>query len=110
MAEGISDGEKDLLMEEEQDQIDKELLPNERFMALLSKMNDNICALGVSLNKQQHKSIVSDRPSTSTEVSAKKAKISSLSESVADNESGSEALLGNTEQEHDNSNAIMRTP
>ena len=79
MAEGISDGEKDLLMEEEQDQIDKELLPKERFMALLSKMNDNICALGVSLNKQQHKSIVSDRPSTSTEVSAKKAKISSLS-------------------------------
>ena len=35
MAEGISDSEKDLLMEEEQDQIDKELLPNERFMTLL---------------------------------------------------------------------------
>ena len=29
MAEGISDSEKDLLMEEGQDQIDKELLPNE---------------------------------------------------------------------------------
>ena len=109
MAEGISDSEKDLLMEEEQDQIDKELLPNERFMALLSKMNDNICALGVSLNKRQHESIVSDRPSTSTAVSAKKAKISSLSESVADTESDSEALLGNTEQEHHNSSGNTST-
>ena len=109
MAEGISDSEKDLLMEEEQDQIDKELLPNERFMALLSKMNDNICALGVSLNKRQHESIVSDRPSTSTAVSAKKAKISSLSESVADTESDSEALLGNTEQEHHNSSENTST-
>ena len=35
MTEGISNSEKDLLMEEEEDQIDKELLPNERFMALL---------------------------------------------------------------------------
>ena len=72
-------------------------------------MNDNICALGVSLNKRQHKSIVSDRPSTSTAVSSKKAKISSLSESVADNESDSEALPGNTKQEHRNSNANTLT-
>ena len=72
-------------------------------------MNDNICALGLSLNKRQHESIVSDRPSTSTAVSANKAKISSLSESVADNESHSEALLGNTEQEYHDSNANTLT-
>jgi hypothetical protein len=73
-------------------------------MELLSKMNDNICALGVSLNKRKHESIVSDQPSTNTAVSAKKAKTSSLSESVSDNESDSEALLGNVEQGHHNGN------
>ena len=73
-------------------------------MELLSKMNDNICALGVSLNKRKHESIVSDQPSTNMAVSAKKAKTSSLSESVSDNESDSEALLGNAEQGHHNGN------
>ena len=51
MAEGKSDIEKELLIEE--DQTDEVLSTNERFMELymFSKMNDNICALGVSLNK-----------------------------------------------------------
>ena len=104
MAEDTSDMEKELLNEEEQDQTDEDLSTNERFMELLSKMNDNICALGVSLNKRKHESIVSDQPSTNTAVSAKKAKTSSLSESVSDNESDSEALLGNAEQGHHNGN------
>jgi hypothetical protein len=104
MAEDTSDMEKELLNEEEQDQTDEYLSMNERFMELLSKMNDNICALGVSLNKRKHESIVSDQPSTNTAVSAKKAKTSSLSESVSDNESDSEALLGNAEQGHHNGN------
>ena len=102
MAEGNSDIEKELLIEE--DQADEVLSTNERFMDLLSKMNDNICALGVSLNKRQHESIVSDQSSTNTAVSAKKAKTCSLSESVPDNESDSEALLRNDEQGHPNCN------
>jgi hypothetical protein len=82
MAEDTSDMEKELLIEE-QGQTDEDLSTNERFMELLSKMNDNICALGVSLHKRKHESIVSDQLSTNmTAVSAKKAKISSLSESV----------------------------
>ena len=84
MAEDTSDMEKELLNEEEQDQTDEDLSTNERFMELLSEMNDNICALGVSLNKRKHESIVSNQPSTNTAVSAKKAKTSSLSESVLD--------------------------
>jgi hypothetical protein len=104
MAKDTSDMEKELLNEEEQDQTDEDLSTNERFMELLSKMNDNICALGVSLNKRKHESIVSDQPSTNTAVSAKKSKTSSLSESVSDNESDSEALLGNAEQGHHNGN------
>ena len=102
MAEGNSDIEKELLIEE--DQADEDLSTNERFMDLLSKMNDNICALGVSLNKRQHESIVSDQSSTNTAVSAKKAKTCSLSESVPDNESDSEALLRNDEQGHPSCN------
>ncbi|CAB4005414.1 Hypothetical predicted protein [Paramuricea clavata] len=105
MAEDTSDMEKKLLIEEEQHQSDEDLSTNERFMQLLSKMNDNICALGVSLNKRKHESFVSDQPSTNTAVSAKKAKIRSLSESVSDNESDSEALLGDAEQgRHHNAN------
>ncbi len=105
MAEDTSDMEKELLREAEQHQSDEDLSTNERFMELLSKMNDNICALGVSLNKRKHESFVSDQPSTNTAVSAKKAKIRSLSESVSDNESDSEALLGDTEQgRHHNAN------
>jgi hypothetical protein len=104
MAEDTSDIEKELLNEEEQDQTDEDLSTNERFMELLSKMNDTIWALGVSLNKRKHESIVSDQPSTNTAVSAKKAKTSSLSESVSDNESDSEALLGNAEQGQHNGN------
>ena len=104
MAEDTSDMEKELLNEEEQDKTDEDLSTNELFMELLSKMNDNICALGVSLNKRKHASIVSDQPSTNTAVSAKKAKTSSLSESVSDNESDSEGLLGNVEQGHHNGN------
>ena len=42
MAEDTSDMEKELLNEEEQDQTDEDLSTNERFMELLSKMNDNI--------------------------------------------------------------------
>ena len=97
MAEGKSDIEKELLIEE--DQTDEVLSTNERFMELymFSKMNDNICALGVSLNKRQHESIVSDQSSTNTAVSAKKAKTGLLSESVPDNESDSETLLRNDE-------------
>jgi hypothetical protein len=68
MAEGTSDMEKELLNEEEQDQTDEDLSTNERFMELLSKRNDNICALDVSLNKRKHESIVSDQPSTNTAV------------------------------------------
>ena len=102
MAEGLSDCEKELLIEEEHEQVDDELSSNERFMDLLVKMNDNICALGVSLNKRQHESIVSEQSSTA--VSAKKAKINSLSASVSDNESDSEALLGNTSHEPANGN------
>ena len=56
MAEDTSDMEKELLIEKEQDQADDDLSTNERFMELLSKMNDNICALGVSLNKRKHES------------------------------------------------------
>ncbi|CAB4006472.1 Hypothetical predicted protein [Paramuricea clavata] len=105
MAEDTSDMEKELLIEEEQHQSDEDLSTNERFMELLSKMNDNICALDVSLNKRKHESFVSDQPSTNTAVSAKKAKIRSLSESVSDNESDSEALLGDAEQgRHHNAN------
>ena len=52
MAEGNSDIEKELLIEE--DQTNEVLSTNERFMELLSKMNDNICALDVSLNKRPH--------------------------------------------------------
>ena len=96
MAEGNSDIEKELLIEE--DQTDEVLSTNERFMELLSKMNDNICASGVSLNKRQHESIVSDQSST------KKAKTGLLPESVPDNESDSETLLRNDEQGHPNGN------
>ncbi|CAB3983294.1 Hypothetical predicted protein [Paramuricea clavata] len=60
MAEDTSDMEKELLIEEEQHQSDEDLSTNERFMELLSKMNDNICALGVSLNKRKHESFVSE--------------------------------------------------
>ena len=95
MAEGNSDIEKELLIE---DQTDEVLSTNERFMELLSKMNDNICALGVSLNNRQHESVVSDQSTTNTTVSAKKAKTGLLS--VPDNESDSETLLGNDEQGH----------
>ena len=104
MAEGNSDIEKELLIEE--DQTDEVLSTNERFMELymFSKMNDNICALGVSLNKRQHESIVSDQSSTNTAVSAKKAKTGLLSESVPDNESDSETLLRNDEQGHPSGN------
>ena len=48
MAEGLSDCEKELLIEEEHEQVDDELSSNERFMDLLVKMNDNICELGVA--------------------------------------------------------------
>jgi hypothetical protein len=69
MAEDTSDMEKELLNEEEQDQTDEDLSTNERFMECYPKlMNDNICALGVSLNKRKHESIVSDQPSTNTAV------------------------------------------
>jgi hypothetical protein len=76
MAEDTSDMEKGLLNEVEQDQIDEDLSTNERFVELLFKMNDNICALGVSLNKRIHESIVSDQPSTNKTVSAKKLTLS----------------------------------
>ena len=104
MAEGNSDIEKELLIEE--DQTDEVLSTNERFMELymFTKMNDNICALGVSLNKRQHESIVSDQSSTNTALSAKKAKTGLLSESVPDNESDSEMLLRNDEQGHPSGN------
>ncbi|CAB4027112.1 Hypothetical predicted protein [Paramuricea clavata] len=107
MAEDTSDMEKELLNEEEQDQTDEDLSTNERYMESLSKMNDNISALGVSLNKRKHESIVSDQPSTNTAVSAKKAKTSSLSESVSDNESDSEACW---ETRSRDITMAMRTP
>jgi hypothetical protein len=67
-------------------------------------MNDNICALGVSLNKRTHESIVSEQPSRNTAVSAKRAKTRSLSASLSDHESDSEALLEDAVQQHPDDN------
>ena len=108
MADDASDVERELLEDQEEDQTDTELPTNKSFMELLSKMNDNICALGVSLNKRQHdESIVSNnQPNTSTAVSAKKARNCLLPESVSDNESDSEVLLG---KGHDNENVTSIT-
>ncbi len=53
-------------------------------MELLSKINDNICTLSILLNKQKHESIVSHLSNASTAISAKKAKIISLSAYVSD--------------------------
>ena len=92
MAEGIADSEKELFLEQEQEK-DEDISTNKRFMELLIIMN-NVCALGISLHKRQHESIVSDQTSTNTVVSAKKAKVTSLGvESVPDNEFDSETLL-----------------